>query len=78
MKHFAGTALVVLSTMLLGFYALVWLTSPVPPLMRAGAVGVLLNAVGICGLVFAVMAFRELRLQAMAAKRIKQENEGFI
>ena len=45
--------------------AIIWFSHPTLPYF-------------IAGLVLAVMAFRELRLQRVAAERIKQENEGFV
>jgi hypothetical protein len=77
MNHVAGTALVVLSTMLLGFYALVRLVSSAAPI-HANPAGLFVNAVVIAGSAVAVMAFGELSLQRKAAGQLKQDNEGFL
>ncbi|MFT4197541.1 MAG: hypothetical protein QM601_06465 [Pseudoxanthomonas sp.] len=79
MKHVASTVLIVLSTLLLGFYALIWSLAPqAKALTGHDNRTVLVHAIGAAGLAFAVLAFRELRDQRMQASRLKAENEEFV
>ncbi|WJI17112.1 hypothetical protein MWN52_07615 [Pseudoxanthomonas winnipegensis] len=78
MKHVASTALTVLSTLLLGFYALILLTAPTKAFDGPDSRLVLVHAMGLAGLALAVMAVRELRRQRHEALRLRQDSEGFV
>ena len=77
MRLSPAIVLTILSTLLLGFYALVWLAWPRPPI-GTDALSLFVTAIGLAGLVLAVMAIRELRLQKKIATQLKNENEGFV
>lgn len=77
MKLAPAIVLTILSTLLLGFYAVVWLAWPRPPI-GSDALGIFISAIGLAGLVLAVMAVRELRLQKKIATQLKNENESFV
>ncbi|MFT3762714.1 MAG: hypothetical protein QM761_08940 [Pseudoxanthomonas sp.] len=79
MKLVASTALIVLSTLLLGFYVLIWLAAPsTASLIGAGSRVVFIHAIGVAGLLLAVMARRELCRERNEAARLKQENESIV
>lgn len=79
MKLVASTLLIVVSTLLLGFYALVWLLSPTPPNPLGGdSREIFVTAIGVAGLLLGIMALVELRRQRKEVARLKQENEGFV
>ncbi|MFT4178295.1 MAG: hypothetical protein QM612_02360 [Thermomonas sp.] len=78
MKLVASTTLTVLSSLLLGFYALVWLFSWTPLTGSIDSRIVLIHAIGIAGTLLAVMALRELRRERAEAARLKAENEDFV
>ncbi|TAA11139.1 hypothetical protein EA658_15820 [Pseudoxanthomonas winnipegensis] len=78
MKHVASTALIVLSTLLLGFYALILLLAPAKAFDGSDSRVVLVHAIGLAGLALAVMAVRELRRQRHEALRLRQDSEGFV
>lgn len=77
MKHVASTVLIVVSTLLLGFYALVWLLGIAVP-TSSDSRAIFVNAIGTAGLAFAALAFRELRRQRAEALRLQTENEEFV
>ena len=78
MKLFPAIVLTILSTLLLGFYALIWQTWSNPPIAGTDSLSNFVNAIGLAGLVLAVMAIRELRAQKKIAMQLKNENEGFV
>ena len=77
MKLSPAITLTILSTLLLGFYLLVWLMSPTAP-VGTDSRDIFISAIGLAGLALAVMAIRELRAQKKIATRLKKENEGFV
>ncbi|MFT4257462.1 MAG: hypothetical protein QM599_10955 [Pseudoxanthomonas sp.] len=79
MKLIASTVLIVLSSLLLGGYALIWLAAPsTAVLIGTDSRIVFIHAIGGAGLLLAVMAFRELRRERNEAARLKQENESIV
>ena len=79
MKFVASTVLIVLSTLLLGFYALIWLAVPASAsLAGTDSRVVFIHAIGLAGLALAVMALHELRRQRNEAARLKKEAEDFV
>ena len=82
MKYTAGTALTVASTLLIGFWLLAWLLEADMAIVvsRHGndSRDLLVNGIGLAGLLLAAMAFREVRLQKQAAEQLERENKSFV
>ena len=87
MKYAASIALTVASTSLIGFWALALLVRTNMAAIAHGGTGgghpdssavLLVNAVGLAGLAFAIMAFREVRRLKKASEQLEQENKGFV
>jgi|LNAP01.1.fsa_nt_gb hypothetical protein len=79
MKLTALPVLIVLSTLLLGLYALIWLISPYFHHGNHGGSNPLLtHSIGVAGLALAAMAVRGLHRQRDEVAQLKADSEGFV